>query len=449
MLIVGIIFGIVSGLAIGFLIAGNRAKKEALAKEHSWSEKITGLEKEKGIAEERARNIEKQREEAEKKLEHANSELLKFSGELAGWKSNFQNLEEKLQTQKRELDELHKIFKTEFENVANKILEEKSKKFTEQNKTNLDTILTPLKEKIKDFEDKVSKAYNTEAAERNTLKGVIMNLAEMNKKISEEANNLARALKGDSKKQGDWGEFRLEVILEKAGLVKGIHYHSQEVFREEDGSLKKPDFVINLPESKNLIIDSKVSLNAYLSYSQSDNEEEKNIFLKKHFESMENHVKELNEKNYSKLYGINSPDYVIMYVPIEPAFSLAVERNPDLFLWALEKKNVVLVTSSTLLATLSTVSFIWQQDKLKRNHIEIADTAGKLYEKFVGFTNDLIAVGGKMDDAKKVYVEAMKKLTEGRGNLVSQAEKIKELGAKVDKSKSVSPLLIDRSGNEE
>lgn len=449
MLIVGIIFGVVSGLIIGFLISSNRARKEALSLEHSWSEKITGLEKDKGIAEERARNTEKQKEEAEKKLDYANSELLKYSGELAGWKSNFQNLEEKLQSQKRELDELHKIFKTEFENIAAKILEEKSRKFTEQNKTNLDTILNPLKEKIKDFEDKVTKAYSAEAAERNTLKGVIMNLADMNKKISEEANNLARALKGDSKKQGDWGEFRLEVILEKAGLVKGIHYHSQEVFREEDGSLKKPDFVINLPESKNLVVDSKVSLNAYLSYSQSDNEEEKSIFLKKHFESMENHIKELNEKNYSKLYGINSPDYVLMYVPIEPAFSLAVERNPDLFLWALEKKNVVLVTSSTLLATLSTVSFIWQQDKLKRNHLEIADTAGKLYEKFVGFTNDLIMVGNKMDDAKKVYAEAMKKLSDGRGNLVSQAEKIKQLGAKVDKSKSISQLLIDRSKDEE
>lgn len=449
MLIIGIIFGVVTGLAIGFLISANRTKKEAMSMEHAWSEKTTWLEKEKGMAEERARNMEKQKEEAEKKLEHANSELLKFSGELAGWKSNSRNLEEKLQTQKKELEDLHKIFKTEFENVAAKILEEKSKKFTEQNKTNLDSILNPLKEKIKDFEDKVSKAYSAEAAERNTLKGVILNLADMNKKISEEANNLARALKGDTKKQGDWGEFRLEVILEKAGLVKGIHYHSQEVFREEDGSLKKPDFVINLPESKNLVVDSKVSLNAYLSYSQSDNDDEKSIFLKKHFESIENHVKELNEKNYSKLYGINSPDYVLMYVPIEPAFSLAVERNPDLFLWALEKKNVVMVTSSTLLATLSTVSFIWQQDKLKRNHLEIADTAGKLYEKFVGFTNDLIMVGNKMDDAKKVYVDAMKKLSDGRGNLVSQAEKIKQLGAKVDKSKSISPLLIDRSKDEE
>lgn len=449
MLVFVIILGIVSGFAIGYLISKTNANKETAVKESSFSEKITLLEKEKGMAEERARNIEKQQGETGRKLQEANSELLRFSGELAALRSNNNNLEEKLQSQKKEVEELQKIFKTEFENVANKILEEKSKKFTEQNRTNLDVILNPLKEKIKDFEDKVTKAYNAEAAERNTLKGVIINLSEMNKKISEEANNLARALKGDSKKQGDWGEFRLEVILEKAGLIKGIHYRAQEVFRDDDGNVKKPDFIINLPDEKNLVIDSKVSLNAYLSYSQSENEDEKTVFIKKHFESIENHIKELNDKNYSKLYGINSPDYVLMYVPIEPAFSLAVERNPELFLWALEKKNVVIVTSSTLLATLSTVSFIWQQDNLKRNHLEIADTAGKLYEKFVGFTNDLIVVGNKMDDAKKVYAEAMKKLTDGRGNLVSQAEKIKQLGAKVDKAKSVSQLLIDRSKDEE
>lgn len=443
------VLGCVVFFILGMLLAKNKINREISSLELSQSEKTAQLEKEKGILEERARNAERLRDEYEKKLSSAAGDIVNFSTEIAVWKSTCGNLREKLETQKSELEELQKKFKTEFENVANRILEEKSKKFTEQNKLNLDGILNPLKEKLKDFEDKVNKTYNAEAAERNILKGVILNLTEMNRKISEEANNLARALKGDTKKQGDWGEFRLEVILEKAGLVKGIHYRAQEVLKDEEGSLKKPDFIINLPEDKNLVVDSKVSLNAYLSFSQTENREKKMIFLEKHIGSIENHIKELNEKNYSRLYGINSPDYVLMYVPIEPAFSLAIEHNPDLFLWALEKKNVVMVTTSTLLATLSTISYIWQQDNLKRNHLEIAETAGKLYEKFVGFTNDLLLVGGKMDDAKKVYVEAMKKLSEGRGNLVSQAEKIKSLGAKVDKSKSVSPLLIDRSKDEE
>jgi len=353
-----------------------------------------------------------------------------------------ENFRERLTNQKTEIEELQKKFTAEFKNLANQIFEEKTAKFTEQNKTNLDTILDPLKEKIKSFEEKVEQSYKEEFKERISLKTEIKHLIELNKQLSDDANNLASALKGESKTQGDWGEFHLEKILEKSGLQKNIHYRTQTGMRDQQGLLKKPDFIIDLPENKQIIIDSKVSLSAYEGFYNAEAEEERENFLKNHITSIKNHIKDLSSKNYQDLYGVNTPDYVLMYIPIEGAFALATSQDDKLFLEALEK-NIVIVTTSTLLATMKTVSFIWKQENQKKNVLEIARQGGELYDKFVNFTDDLIKIGKQMDQAKNSYADAMNKLSDGKGNLVGKAEKIRKLGIKT--SKKMNPTLVNQS----
>ena len=280
----------------------------------------------------------------------------------------------------------------------------------------------------------------------SALKQQLEGLKDLNQQMSKEAVNLANALKGDSKAQGDWGEIQLEIVLEKAGLSKDIHYSTQGGYRDEDGNLKKPDFIINLPDNKHLIVDSKVSLTAYEGYFSGEDDALKEISLKKHLQSIKKHIKELSEKQYTELYGINAPDYVLMFVPIEAALLLAFNENNKLYLEAFDK-NVVLVSTSTLLATLSTVSSIWKQEDQKRNVIEIARQAGALYDKFVGLVTDLTSVGKKIDDAKKDYSTAMNKLVDGRGNLITSVEKIKKLGAKA--KKSIPEQILLRSKEED
>jgi len=346
--------------------------------------------------------------------------------ELTQSTSDFQNLEKKFSEQEEEL-------RVRFKNLANDILDDTSAKFAKQNKNNLDLLLNPLQKKIESFEKKVGDSQKDSISMHSALKQQLRDLNELNQQMSKEAINLTNALKGDSKAQGDWGEIQLEILLEKAGLSKGIHYATQGGFRDEDGNLKKPDFIINLPDNKHLIIDSKVSLTAYEGYYSAENEEEKNENLKKHINSIWRHIKELGEKQYTDLYGINAPDYVLMFVPIEAALLIAFNENNKLYLEAFDK-NVVLVSTSTLLATLSTVSSIWKQEDQKKNVIEIARQAGALYDKFVGLVEDLTGVGKKLDAAKNDYTSAMNKLVEGRGNLVYSVEKIKKLGAKAKKS---------------
>jgi DNA recombination protein RmuC len=354
------------------------------------------------------------------------------------------NLEEKLLEQKEEVTQLQNKFSKEFENLANKILDEKSEKFTKQNIKSLDLLLNPLQEKIASFEKKVELSQKESFGMHSALKQQIEGLEKLNQQMSKEATNLANALKGDSKVQGDWGEVQLEVILEKAGLSNGIHYSTQGGYRDENGNLKKPDFIINLPENKHLIIDSKVSLKAYEEYYSSENEEIKVEKIKKHILSIKKHIKELSEKQYTELYGINTPDYVLMFVPIEAALLIALNENKKLYLDAFDK-NVVLVSTSTLLATLSTISSIWKQEEQKRNVMEIARQAGALYDKFEGFISDLMGIGKKLEAAKSDYSSAMNKLVEGRGNLINSVEKIKKLGIKT--KKSLPESILKRSEN--
>lgn len=375
-------------------------------------------------------------------LVEQNNALLQRNKELGVLEANIKNLNEQLLTERNRIEELNKEFKKEFENLANEILEKKSKTFTEQNKTNLDIILNPLKEKIKTFEEKVEKTYQNESNERVSLKTEIKGLMELNKRLSEDATNLTNALKGESKTQGDWGEIQLEMLLEKAGLTKGIHFQTQSSHTLDDGKRLRPDLIINLPENKNLIIDSKVSLKSYEAYFNAETEEEKELHLKTHVQSIKNHIRDLGNKNYATIYEINSPDYVLMFIPVEPAFNIAVRNDDKLFSDALDR-NIVVVTTSTLLATMKTVSFIWKQEDQKKHVLEIADKAGKLYDKFVGFTDDLLTVGKNLNSAKNAYDASMNKLVDGTGNLVKRAEDMKKLGAKA--TKSIDPNLINRA----
>jgi len=358
--------------------------------------------------------------------------------------SQLQNLQLKYDENQKDVEKLQEKFTKEFENLANKILEEKSSKFTEKNKENLATILNPLKERIEGFEKKVETTHKESIDYHAALRQQIIGLKELNLQMSKEAVNLTKALKGDSKAQGDWGETQLQLLLEKANLTRDIHYTTQGGYRDEENNLKKPDFVINLPDNRHLIIDSKVSLTAYEAYFNEEDSSLKEEHLKKHIESIRKHFKELSEKKYADLYGINSPDYVLMFVPIEPALMLALGKVNNLYLEALDK-NVVLVSTSTLLATLSTVSSLWRQENQKKNVIEIARQAGALYDKFEGLLKDLIGIGKKIDDSKKDYNAAMNKLVEGRGNLINSVEKLKKLGAKTEKS--LPENIIDRAAD--
>jgi DNA recombination protein RmuC len=382
--------------------------------------------------------LEKEIRSLQASLNDANIRLTREQESLKGQK-------ETLETLRNELDTVHKKYTTEFENIASKILEEKSVKFTEQNKNNLDIILNPLKERIKDFELKVDKAYKTESDERITLKTEIKNLVELNTKISQEANNLASALKGDNKMQGNWGEVILEKILERSGLEKDREYRTQMVTSNGDGTTIKPDVVVLLPDEKHIIIDSKVSLIAYEALMNAPDEETRAKFLRAHLESMKAHIKGLSEKSYASAQKFDTPDFVLLFVPIESSFAIAIQADGELFNYAWDRK-VVMVSPSTLLATLRTIASMWKQQKQTANALEIAEEGGKLYDKFVGFVEDLILVGNKINDTKKVYGDAMKKLTEGSGNLVGRAVKMQKLGAKV--SKLLPPSIVERSGEE-
>lgn len=381
-------------------------------------------------------------------LSEKEKEIRDISSQLASREQNLVHLEDKLINQKSEISKLEERFQVEFENIANRLLEEKSQKFSQQNQLQLSNILNPLKEKIKTFEEGIERRYIEETRDKISLKKEIEQLRDLNMQLSQDANNLASALKGENKTQGDWGELQLETLLEKSGLKKGIHYKTQTSYKDQNGQIKRPDFIIILPENKHLIIDSKVSLVAYEKCFTANDEAEKKRHLKAHVDSLKNHIKDLSSKNYQQLYQINTPDYLLLFVPIEPAFSLAVQNDQRLFLDALDR-NIVIVTTSTLLATMRTVSFIWKQEKQKRSVLEIARQSGLLYDKFVNFVEDLRNVGHRLDSAQKAYHDAMNKMTEGQrkgDTLIGRAQKIKELGAKA--SKNLPSDIIDQIESE-
>lgn len=384
--------------------------------------------------------------DVQRELYEHRQKTLQLSNRIAAQDQQIAGYQEKLQDQKQELLTLQDKFKTEFKNLANELLEEKSRKFTALNEEKIGLLLNPLKEKITDFRAKIEETYTQEVRERTSLKKEIEHLLRLNQQVSEDAIRLTNALKGDSKVQGDWGEVQLEMILTKAGLTKGIHYTCQSSFTDENGRQKRPDYIIHLPEEKNLILDAKVSLTAYNSYFNAENTSGQTRYLREHVESVRQHIKTLSEKNYQHLYQINQPDYVIMFVPIEPALSVVMQEEKNIFEKCLER-NIVLVSTSTLLATLRTISYIWKQENQKKNVVKIAQESGKLYDKFANFVEDLQSIGKQLDAAQKSYDGAMNKLVDGRGSLIKKVEKIRKLGAST--SKTISPHLLDRAYNEE
>jgi len=388
---------------------------------------------------EREQQLRNNLSEMEKRLALGTEEIGKLRSQKEGlgiqisrYEAEMENLQQKNTEQKEEVEKLQEKFSKEFENLANRILDVKSEKFTKQNKENIENILNPLKEKIKTFEDKVELSQKENISIHSSLKEQLLNLQSQNLKITQEAENLTRALKGDSKMQGNWGELVLERVLEKSGLEKDREYSVQQSFTREDGSKVLPDVIIHLPDGKKMVVDSKVSLTAYERFINSE-EELREKYLKEHISSIKNHVDQLSSKKYEDLYEMESPDFVLMFIPIEPAFAIAINNDTTIYNKAFEQ-NIVIVTPSTLLATLRTIDSMWNNEKQQKNAIEIARQAGALYDKFEGFISDLTRVGKKMDEAKVEYKGAMSKLVEGRGNIITSIEKLKKMGAKAKKS---------------
>jgi DNA recombination protein RmuC len=340
------------------------------------------------------------------------------------------------------LNEAKEALTSQFKNLANEILEDKSKRFTEQNVASLDALLKPLQTKLSEFKEQVNTSYGNEARERFALKNEIERLANLNLRMSDETRSLTQALKGDSKVQGNWGELVLESILESSGLRKGEEYLVQDSHTQIDGSRLQPDVVVKLPEGRSLVVDSKVSITAYSRHAEATDPTISEQELAAHIQSLRQHIQGLSSKNYSSLYGIGSVDFVLMFVPIEPAFLLALKTAPNLYQEALAK-NIVLVCPSTLMATLRTVAHLWRQDHQNRNALEIAKQCGTLYDKFVGFVDDLEKLGQRLDQAQTSYHDAFNKLKSGKGNLIRTAEKVRELGVKP--SKNLSAPLIESS----
>lgn len=427
------IIALLIGIWIGKILAAAASKSEQSGQD----ERINGL---LAQAEQLKQQFLQERNQFDRQLAQSNMEKEQIRTEkdalaiqLSKKEADFDNLWERNKEQKEEVNQLQEKFAKEFENLANKILEEKSTKFTEQNKENLKNILSPLQEKIHLFEKKVEDTHKESIDYHAALRQQILGLREMNEQMSKETLNLTKALKGDSKMQGNWGELILEKVLEKSGLEKGREYEVQQSFVTADGSRVQPDVVINLPDGKKMVVDSKVSLTAYERFVNEEDEPTKTAHLKEHLHSIRRHVEQLGSKNYHDLYQMESPDFVLLFIPMEPAFAIALNEDNTLYNKAFEK-NIVIVTPSTLLATLRTIDSMWTNQKQQENAYEIARQAGALYDKFDGFVTDLVKIGKKMDEAKTEYQGAMNKLTDGKGNLISSVEKLKKMGAKAKKS---------------
>jgi len=366
---------------------------------------------------------------------------LELNRQLIQAQSEAQHLQSRLGEQKQYLDEIKKQTQLEFENLAQKILEQKSKNFSEQTETRLTSLLNPLKDKLTTFEKRVEDSYTTEAKERFALKAEVSRLILLNEKMTQETSLLTNALKGDSKFQGDWGELVLEKILEASGLREGHEYTVQDQYENEAGERFKPDLIIQLPENKHIVIDSKVSLKAYELYCRGATAEEQSLLLKEHLRSVQKHVDDLSEKHYPKLKGLRSPDFVFLFMPIEPAYLLAMQNDAELSTRAW-RKGIAIVTSTTLLTSLRTVASIWRLENQKRNADEIAAEGAKLYDKFVGFMEDFEKVGKSLDSGKTLYDSALGKLKTGPGNIIRKVELLRELGA--EPTKRIRPELLDQ-----
>lgn len=426
--------GVVAGAAIGWWIG--RSKSDAEIERH----KAAAM-----LEQEKVRQLQLRTEALTKEVESERARVLHVNNQLAATEANYRNLQEKLSERQKEVESLQDKFTAEFKNLANEILERNSAKFSDLSKNSMSELLNPLKEKILTFEKRVEEVYDKELRDKISLREEVRKLHELNSRISQEANNLTRALKGDTKRQGDWGEVILETVLERSGLVKDREYRKQVVTTNAEGDTIKPDYLVLLPDNRHIIIDSKVSLTAYDNFVNTDDESTRPKFLKAHLDSMKTHIKVLSEKNYFSSLEFNTPDFVLMFIPIESSFSLALQADQDLFNYAWERR-IVIVSPTTLLATLRTIASMWKMEKQSQHAIQIAQESGKLYDKLKSFIDDMVKVGNQLNTTRGTYEDAMKKLVTGRGNLVTQAEKIRELGAK--NTKTIDDKIVQRAETE-
>jgi DNA recombination protein RmuC len=409
------IIGLIAGGGIVYLLL----RSWLAGKQQYMKEKVNGLEEE-------TLALERQNKEKE-------AEIITLTRELAVATTNHKNLKEKLEEQKSDISNLQDRFRIEFKNLANEILEEKSKKFTEQNRSNLDQLLKPLGEKIRDFEKKVGEVYDKEAQQRFSLKEEVKRLAELNLKISADAENLTRALKGDSKSQGNWGEMILESVLERSGLAKDREYVVQPSFQGEDGRRMQPDVVVSYPGNRSVIIDAKVSLTAYERLVDASSPELREKYLKEHLNSIRNHVSELSKKNYLDIYQVQSLDFIMLFLPVEPAYMVAIKEDPEIWNYAYDRR-ILLISPTNLLAALKMIASLWRQEYQNKNALEIARQSGDLLDKFYALLSDLNDLGNRLKLTQKSYDDAINKLSEGKGNLIRRAQRIEELGAKTKKN---------------
>ena len=390
--------------------------------------------------EESLKNTRNERDELKKSEVILNEKISNLNSKTSSLETEKQLLEQQLNTLKEYVDEVKKQTKLEFENLASQVLDAKTKTFTESTEKSLETLLKPLRERIQTFEKTVDEKYNNESKERHALKSEIEKLTTLNDKMALETSSLTQALRGDSKVQGDWGELVLERILEASGLREDHEYSLQKSHDNYDGDRFRPDVIINLPENKHIIVDSKVSLKAYDLYRSSDDKQFQSKNISDHIKSIEKHIDDLGSKHYAKLKGVNSPEFVFMFIPIEPAYLLAMQRNHDLSTKAW-KKGVAIVTATTLLTSLKTVASIWKLEKQNKNALKIANEGAKLYDKFVGFLDDFEKIGKTFEIGQKQHSDAMSKLKDGPGNVFRKMEHLKELGAAPNKK--IKPDLLE------
>lgn len=432
-IIVGIA-AFLSGLIVAFIML--RARISAL------QETANQAAVAQGVLEGQAKLKVQEAEDLKHQLREAQTETLELTNALTKTETDYEHLRNRMQEQARELEQLREKFLQQFQSISNQVLMNNAEHFNKASSENLERILSPLKERIKEFEAKVDLTYEKTLKESVSLKEQITQLASLNQQMSQDALNLTRALKGESKTQGNWGEYLLESLLEKSGLRKGVHYEREEVRQNDEQKVYRPDVIVRLPDTKHLVIDSKLSLVAYEAYCSCEDDDQQEGYLRSHIGSIRTHFTDLGRKNYHRLSGLNSPDFVLMYIPIEPAFNLALQHDHDIFTDAFEK-NIVLVTTSTLLATLRTVAGVWKQEDQKRNVLKIAEESGKLYDKFVGFVDDLKTIGKHLENSQGAYNAAMNKLTDGKGNLIRRVEILKELGART--TKTIDELLLQEA----
>lgn len=435
--IIYLIIGILVGAAVGWLAAKSRFNVPVVV-----SQDALEADKKNAVLSQQLADTRASIAALEATVAQLRSDVSSSHSESAHWKANFEAAENRLKEEKSEHEKLQTLLKEQFSNIANEVVLHNSKRIQEEHKSRLDDVLSPLREKIDKFESQVKITHEERIREHQSLKEQLAQLQTMNKSIGDEARNLVTALKGQTKTQGNWGEMILEKVLERSGLMKGREYSVQASMTNDEGRRLQPDVIINLPEGRSLVVDSKVSLIAYERYSSADTDELKEAFLKEHIASLRKHVRDLSGKSYQNLYAINTLDFVLLFVPIEPAFSIAVESDPELFNEAFER-NIVIVTTSTLLATLRTIASIWRLEYQNKNSLEIARQAGDLYDKLSAHLDDLISVGSKMKDADKAYEAAMNKLYSGKGNLIARVENLKKLGLKT--TKQVNQKLLDRT----